>query len=401
MASITNEPNGRRTVQVVGLDGRRRSIRLGKVSIRQAEVVRARVEELLAARRTGQAHSIELRAWLDRIDDELHARLAAAELVPSRPRTTLGAFIDQYIAGRTDTKQATRTVYQRARRHLVSHFGEDRSIRSISIGDADAFRIALDTSGLSVATARRTIGVAKQFFRAACRSGLIETSPFADLVSAVPANPDRAFFVTIETTQKLLTTSDDPEWRLLIALARFGGLRVPSEPLRLTWGAIDFDAGRLRVESPKTEHHAGKAARLVPLFPELRPHLLAVRGHGQNPDDPVITRYRISTANLRSELHRRLKRIGIEPWPKPWQNMRASRETELVERFPAHVVAAWLGHSPAVANKHYLQVTDDHFTKAVQNPVQSPAAPGRIDSRAIFDDRCNLPLFKMLRENAR
>ena len=46
-----------------------------------------------------------------------------------------------------------------------------------------------------------------------------------------------------------------------------------------------------------------------------------------------------------------------------------------------HVVCQWIGNSQAVAAKHYLQVTDEHFLQAskeaVQNPVQQPAASVR------------------------
>jgi hypothetical protein len=49
----------------------------------------------------------------------------------------------------------------------------------------------------------------------------------------------------------------------------------------------------------------------------------------------------------------------------------------LADEFPAHVVSAWIGNSVQVAVKHYLQVTDDHFNKAVQNPVQRFAAKSR------------------------
>ena len=49
MASISKEPNGRRTIQFVGADGKRRSIRLGKVSQRTAEMVKVKVEALVAA----------------------------------------------------------------------------------------------------------------------------------------------------------------------------------------------------------------------------------------------------------------------------------------------------------------------------------------------------------------
>jgi hypothetical protein len=36
--------------------------------------------------------------------------------------------------------------------------------------------------------------------------------------------------------------------------------------------------------------------------------------------------------------------------------------------FPSHVDCARLGNSQAVAAKHYVQVTEEHFTAAAQNP---------------------------------
>ena len=42
-----------------------------------------------------------------------------------------------------------------------------------------------------------------------------------------------------------------------------------------------------------------------------------------------------------------------------------------------HVVCGWIGNSPRVAAKHYLQVTEDHYGKAVQNPVQTAHDGGR------------------------
>ena len=62
----------------------------------------------------------------------------------------------------------------------------------------------------------------------------------------------------------------------------------------------------------------------------------------------------------------------VRAWPKLFQNLRSTRETELAEQYPIHVICAWIGNSPAVAAKHYLQVTEDHFKKAVQNPVHFP-----------------------------
>ncbi len=47
-------------------------------------------------------------------------------------------------------------------------------------------------------------------------------------------------------------------------------------------------------------------------------------------------------------------------------NMRASCATELAQSYPSYVVTSWLGHSQAIAEAHYWQVTEDHFQKAAQ-----------------------------------
>ena len=62
----------------------------------------------------------------------------------------------------------------------------------------------------------------------------------------------------------------------------------------------------------------------------------------------------------------------IKPWPKLFQNKRASRSTELVKDFPEHVVTAWMGHSKRIAQKHYLQVTKEDYKQASSNPTQNP-----------------------------
>jgi hypothetical protein len=66
-----------------------------------------------------------------------------------------------------------------------------------------------------------------------------------------------------------------------------------------------------------------------------------------------------------------MKRAGVKPWPKLFQNLRSTRETELARDYPMHVVCDWIGNSQAIAAKHYLQVTEDDFQKATQNPTQT------------------------------
>src|SRR5262249_25490920 len=129
-----------------------------------------------------------------------------------------------------------------------------------------------------------------------------------------------------------------------------------------------------------------KGERWVPLFPELRPYLEEAFERAAPGAVYVITCRRSNAANLRTRLMRIIRRAGLTPWPKPFQNLRASRETELAESFPMHVVCAWIGNSQLIAAKHYLQVTDEHFRRAaesgapvLQNPVQQAAAQPRTE----------------------
>jgi hypothetical protein len=62
--------------------------------------------------------------------------------------------------------------------------------------------------------------------------------------------------------------------------------------------------------------------------------------------------------------------------------LRASRETELVEKYPVQVVTAWLGNTPSVAMRHYLMTTDEHFDAAVKDDAGSPGA-ARAEARAL------------------
>ena len=81
MASITSETNGRKTIQFVAADKRRRSIWLGRVSLRVAEAVKVRVEHLVAASITAHAVDGETARWVADLDDALRDKLAAVGLV--------------------------------------------------------------------------------------------------------------------------------------------------------------------------------------------------------------------------------------------------------------------------------------------------------------------------------
>jgi hypothetical protein len=83
-----------------------------------------------------------------------------------------------------------------------------------------------------------------------------------------------------------------------------------------------------------------------------------------------------SGVNLRTHLQRIIGKAGHESWPRLFQNRRASCETDWVERYPAHAVAKWLGHSPKLAAEHYLMPREHHFEDVVGSSGTA-SGPGR------------------------
>ena len=83
-----------------------------------------------------------------------------------------------------------------------------------------------------------------------------------------------------------------------------------------------------------------------------------------------------ASVNLRTHLERIITKAGHKPWPRLLQNLRASCETDWVEKYPAHVVAPWLGHSPKVAAQHYLMSREHHFEHVVNGGAATAAAGG-------------------------
>ena len=195
----------------------------------------------------------------------------------------------------------------------------------------------------------------------------------------------------------MLEACPDAQWRLLFALARYGGLRVPSEISGLQWGDIDWAKGRFTVASPKTAHHEGRASRVVPMFSELLPHFEEAFEQAAEGEVYCLPQFRRHGVNLRTGLQRIIQRAGIEPWKKPWHNLRSTRQTELVDMYPSHVVCAWIGNTKAIADKHYLQVTEDHFEKALQIPVQQGAERQRKEAQAAQSNTIGMTLFAAMR----
>ncbi len=257
-------------------------------------------------------------------------------------------------------------------RSLCWKFGQDKRIDTFNAGDAETYRKWLQTNGnerkrykvgLAPNTVRRTIGRCKQFFGLALKHELIRRNPFSDEASAVTGNDSRLFMVPADWIEACIRKAPCEDWRIILAFARYAGMRSHETRIQ-RWEDIDLANNVMMVRSNKTP-----PVRRCPIFPELRRHLLRAKEYAPEGAEYVQTRY-THDANILTTLEKIVTKAGLVPWPKLMQNLRATRETELMAHYPVKDVTSWLGNSPEVANKHYAMTLQASFDRAIADGAE-------------------------------
>ena len=403
MASISKDKNGTKRIVYYNADKRQECIRLGKVPMKVAETVLIHVENLLSAQAMRVSVATETAEWLQNVPDELYAKFVQKGFVlPRKVVGTLGEVIPKVIREKSiDAKPATVEIFRQAERCLYGHFGTDRKVDSITEPEAKAFKAWLKKHGsLKTSSPLKPTTVAKRmqhvssFFHHLKESGVIPSNPFKKLAKKAPVDKTRNRYIEEDTVLKVMEYAPDAEWRLIIALWRFSGLRAVSEVLMLKWEDILWDQKKIVIHSPKTEHHEGKDTRIIPFFPHMEECL--TEAFEQAPEwavylvekhAPVYLRglkervYVSRQGNLGTTFRKIILRAGIVPWGKLIHNLRASFETDLLNgkcdtpehRIGIHMIAEWLGHSVKVMLEHYgrSQQSDfDNIAKACERVRQ-------------------------------
>jgi integrase len=364
MASISSETrNGQTIFRLTFQDneGKRQRLRLGGIPQRDAERIATYVEDMLTAKELGREVKITTARWLNSISGELYDKLASVGLVEMKVRWTLKQWLAHFH--REQSKKVgtyCQNNLARSEALLLQYRPGEMLLADFTAEDAAGFRKWLEAEGYAKATVAGHIKKAKQYFRAAAKAGALEASPFAEVVAGDMSNEERAVYVSTEDIEKAIACAPDAQWRLLIALCRYAGLRCPSEVLVLRWQDVDFVGGVITIRSTKT----GK--RVMPILPELRPYL----EDAFDPEsDRCVSRYCESNSNMRKGFLQILKKAGLEAWPRLFHNLRGSLESDLAERYPIHTVVKWLGNSEGVAMRHYLR--------------QSPAVLANVTSQGL------------------
>ena len=208
MASISTDANGNRTIQFVAKDRKRKSVRLGKMPMKDAKEFKTKIAALNTATITGFSIDGETARWVADLGKVFHEKLASVGLIQPREfhACALAEFVSHYIDSRTDAKPNTRKIWRQTITLLIEFFGADRSIQSLTKADAKDWRLFLIQRGMAEASVRKHCGFAKHFFKQAIDRELIVKNPFADLISASIGNAERQQFIShadIQTQAKV------------------------------------------------------------------------------------------------------------------------------------------------------------------------------------------------------
>ena len=374
MASL-NYQSGDRSgyrLQFRTVDKRKRSIWLGEISKREATKFHACVEDLIASSKTG---SIDARVmeWANGIDERFKTVLAQYGLIPKQVLPTvspdrdvrlLGDFVDHYLSEQKHFSTITRANFKQVRSWAVDYFGAKCVVASITPAKFVSWMTWMvhcdegeERKTLSPSWAKKHAKRLRQILAYGVSARLLNENVADGIKIGDETNDDRKYYVDRATASEVIEHCPTIEWKLIFALARFCGLRVPTEVHVLKWSDVLWDQNKLRIESKKT------GLRYCPIF---EPALKLLReAYDMAPERAThIFPNRNTESNLRTHMHRIIKSAGLVPWPKVFVNLRSSCRTDLEDNFRETVINAWIGHTTKVGQKHYSQVRPSDWEEA-------------------------------------
>ena len=313
------------------------------------------VETLVYYRKNGTL--VPERAVANRLADmpaELQTKLANAGLICVTKSKTCQELWDTCLKHKANVvKPQTLSLYRLKQKGFFEAFSPSEPIEKLTADKCLDWKTSL-LAKHATATVAGHVKVAKMVFDWAVDQEWLTRNPLKKIPNGSFINRNNDRIISMEEYAKLLDACPHQEWRTILALARIGGLRCPSELQQLRWSDIDWAKNRFLVRSPKTAHHEGKDKRIVPLFTELRAELQRHFALDDTKEHEfVITHYQKTCWNLHSPFQTIARRAGLGTIIRPFDNMRMSRSNEVRAKWGELKESLWIGHSEKVMKDHY------------------------------------------------
>jgi len=368
VASINQtKRNGATCWQIwVNIESNRRQIWLGKISKSRANEIYSYVKQLEGAAQTGTSISPLVSAWLDSTSDRFYSKLVSSGLVNPRCSRTIREFFSERLA-KLNCSVRTRDIYQRAHDKFYDYLeGKNPLLRDFSPEAAhDFYHVFLVELEIADTYRNKTARIIREFFGKAVEFELINRNPFRGIKISSNADRSRQVMIDRKSIHEIIGKASDIRWRCLLGFAGLCGLRTRSEIAAIRWENVNWDDNTMIIPKGKTKQ------RTCPIFGDFRPYLEDYHALAISNDPLTVLQGPVfpncpSQTQLTARLNRTVAKAGLQPWHKPWINLRSSCESHLilVDRFDIETVSAWLGNSPNIVRKHYLQFIGEDIDRA-------------------------------------
>lgn len=189
---------------------------------------------------------------------------------------TLESWSEEWLRRKArDSSKATMARYRSHREALLDWLGPKRSKRpleALTSQEAREWREFLQDGGRTGKTVLSYTKDAGAIYRAAIREGLVAFNPFSALEAIDTSDSLERKPFTGDEVGKLLAAAPSEEWRGLILVAAFTGLRL-GDASRITWDAVDLENKLITLIPSKTKKK--KREVRIPIQPDLLAYLLA------------------------------------------------------------------------------------------------------------------------------
>ena len=155
---------------------------------------------------------------------------------PGAGKVTFAEVADRWLAGRRVRPSTLARDESMLRSRILPTLGP-RPVGSLTPSDLEEWVVELEEAGLAAATIRKAWTIAGSVFKLAVRDGLISRSPARDV--DLPAMHREE--PTVVTAGQIVALADavGPDWRAMVLLGGFGGLRF-GEIAGLEVGDLDL-----------------------------------------------------------------------------------------------------------------------------------------------------------------
>jgi len=260
---------------------------------------------------------------INRVTPSIRKSLISHDLIDATPDDvipTLKQLCDEYLEARKGMKANSLRNDNQAVNKLLRFFGDKCRIDTINVANCKDYRLWLETECKNAtATVNREIKRCRTIFKRAVEMKYISDNPFSKVKAGKSVNKARRILAknaTMENVLKVLQFCTRHEFTMAVLLARFEGLRTPSECTGLKFSNFNGDFLYI-ADDTKT------GTREIPITAVVRKQLEVLKKNAKPGQEDIFTKKLGSEKTIATRLRKYMKKAGIN-WGKPLQNLRVA-----------------------------------------------------------------------------